>query len=66
MNSEDKHLTELWDQFLGHTGSRDDFRFSQDNNYKHFGRGVVTEFNDWFGINRIKTRTQWEKEHHDM
>ena len=66
MNSEDKHLTELWDQFLGHTGSRDDFRFSQDNNYKHFGRGVVTEFNDWFGINRIKTRTLWEKEHHDM
>ena len=66
MNSEDKHLTKLWDQFLGHTGPRDDFRFSQDNNYKHFGRGVATEFNDWFGNNRIRTRTQWEKEYHDM
>mgnify|MGYP001184286728 CR=1 FL=1 len=66
MNNEDKHHTPYWNQFLGYTGQRDLFRSSQDNNYKHFGRGVATEFNDWFGNNRIRTRTQWEKEYHDM
>ena len=66
MNSENEHLTRLWDQFFSYTCARDQYRSSQDDIYKRFGIHVATEFYNWFGAGSEKTRKQWEKEYHDL
>jgi organic radical activating enzyme len=64
MNSEDKHLTKLWNQFFGYTCKRDQYRSSQDKNYKSFGTeiGSSSKFKKWW-YNHKETWEEWD---HDL